>query len=1129
MHPDLPPINWALPVTRTPDLTVRLDPRGIILSAGPAPARLAGQSLQPGQKFTDLFPAMQAWLTWPERPSPGQHPEDTWQVTLGEARVTAHLEQDGDTLCLRLWEQQTGRPDLPAQLLASQHALIGATTVDEVIGVLLGSLSAAVAGCVRLYLHDPRDHALVVHTASTSTQTGQPAGPQLPVNADHPAAEVFRTGLPLRLEPSTVRQRYPVLDLAPEAGEVLALPLRAGERSLGALFLELTAPVPTTDPTFQAGLRLLASSGAAALTRARLFEGVRADGARSRVLLDTTHDFVWEADADFQVRSPLPQWEAFTGQPFESYRGFGYLAHLTPGARTRYLQLIRDAQDQPRPISFDLPVLGADGTYRYGHVQAVPIHGPDGTLRAWMGTMNDVTERRQMERRQGIIQQVLQQLGTAVEPQELLHAVLHAARAACQGRAAQIVRLTGPRHTVHILAHQVQDRPEAPVRAAFPDRSDVLWSALESGVPTWITPEGTLRPDYPTRADVPGGSEAVLALPLRTDAGFHVLLLIAGAAAPLSPEVHDHLRWIQPYLGQGAQRALLAWTLKRREEQGRHIIDALDEALVLCTEDGTIRQANGPALQLAGLERVEDMPNIFDPGWQLHDPDGRQLEPSQYPAFTALQTGQAVRDALVRRHLPHSVQWFSMNAVPWQHDGRRGVIVSVKDVTEPHLLRQQLEVQAQQDELTGLPNRRMFNQAVQALTGHRQGGAVLLLDLDRFKLVNDTYGHHIGDDLLQVIARRLQQQVRGGLCSRLAGDEFGVVLPGLTAQAARELVSHLLPLLEQPVSLRGVTLHPQVSIGLCANTATDWDADAWFKGADLALHDAKQQGRSRWSEYTEILERQHARRVAIEERLRLTLRSGGLTVEYQPIERLGQPGWLDVEALARWEDAELGCVSPTEFIPVAEEAGLMGLLGEQVLRAALTQVRGWSQVTGHPVRVHVNVSGGEMKTSDFALRVARILRETGCQPSQLITELTESEAVGDVQPVLRQLNALQALGVRIALDDFGTGHSSLGMLEQLPVDLVKIDRSFVQNVDATPRRRSLLSAMLRMGEELGVQVIVEGVETAIERQVLDALGVQFVQGYQVSRPVPAAGLIAGPHGLTLAPEIHTLSQNSRKA
>ena len=462
----------------------------------------------------------------------------------------------------------------------------------------------------------------------------------------------------------------------------------------------------------QAGLHLLASSGAAALTRARLFEGIRDAGVRYRLLLDTTHDFVWEADADFQVRSPLPHWEAFTGQPFESYRGFGYLAHLSPEVRARYLNVIRDAQQQPRSISFDLPVLGADGTYLYGQVQAVPIHGPDGELHSWVGTMMDVTARRQMERRQGIIQQVLQQLGTAVEPQELLHAVLHAARAAYQGRAAQVVRLTGRGHTVHVLAHQTQERPGDPQDTPFPHNAETLWNALEAGVPTWIAPDGTLCPDHPTQTDgiaptastaptVPGG---MLALPLRTDAGFHVLLLIAGAAAPLSPEVRDHLRWIQPYLARGAQRALLAWTLHRREEQGRHIIDALDEALVLCTEDGTIRQASGTALQLAGLQRVEDLPNIFDPGWHLYHPDGRRLEPSQYPAFTALHTGQAVRDALVRRHLPGSVQWVSMNAVPWQHDdGRRGVIVSVKDVTEPHLLRQQLEVQAQQDELIRTP------------------------------------------------------------------------------------------------------------------------------------------------------------------------------------------------------------------------------------------------------------------------------------------------------------------------------------------------------------------------------------------------------------------------------------------
>lgn len=1126
MHPDLTTLTWALPASRSPDLTLRLDPGGVILSTEPAAAQLAGQSLVTGQSFTELFPAARHWI--PVDCAAGRLPDRPPRpVTLAETQFIGHLEAQGETLHLRLWEIGPEPVNLPAQLLAAQHALAAATTVDEVSSALLTGLSAAGVARTRLFLPHPLGGALNMDVDTAALQN--PA-PSVAVNADHPVAGAFRTGDAVRLSRPSTLEFPPFLEALPATRELLALPIWDGKQALGVLLLDLTSSALITDLTCWAGLHLLASSGAVALTRARLFERLRAAGERAHLLLNTTHELVWEADADFQSCGPLAQRQT----PMETFpddrNAPGLLRHLASEMRSRHLKLKGTEQQQACPFSFDLPVTSEDGERVYRQVQAVPVYGPRGNLLSWVGTLADVTARRQMERRQSIIQQVLQQLGSAAEPQELLHAVLHAARAACQGRAAQVVRLAGHDHTVHVLAHQTQDRPGELRDTSFPGDAATLWNALEAGVPTWIAADGTLCPDHFAQRDgaalpAPG---SILALPLRTDAGFHVLLLIAGAAAPLCPEVRDHLRWIQPSLGQGAQRALLAWTLQRREEQGRHIINALDEALVLCTEDGTIRQANGPALQLAGLEQVEDLPNIFDPGWHLHDPDGRRLEPSQYPAFTALQTGQAVRDVLVRRHLPGSVQWMSMNAVPWQHDdGRRGVIVSVKDVTEPHLLRQQLELQAQQDELTGLPNRRMFNQAVQALNTRREGGAVLLLDLDRFKLVNDTYGHHIGDALLQVIARRLQHQVQDGLCSRLAGDEFGVVLPGVTAQAARELVSHLLPLLEQPVSLRGVTLHPQVSIGLCATTDPDWEADAWFKGADLALHDAKQQGRSRWSEYTDVLERQHARRVAIEERLRLTLQSGGLTVEYQPIERQGQPGWLDVEALARWEDAELGCVSPTEFIPVAEEAGLMTLLGEQVLRAALTQVHDWSQVTGHPVRVHVNVSGGEMKNPDFARRVSRILRETGCEPAQLITELTESEAVGDVQPVLRQLNALQALGVRIALDDFGTGHSSLSMLEQLPVDSVKIDRSFVQNVDATPRRRSLLSAMLRMGEELGVQVIVEGVETAVERQVLDTLGVQFVQGYQVSRPVPATGLSAGPHGLTLAPVARPLARNSR--
>ncbi|GAA5448108.1 hypothetical protein Ddep01_01868 [Deinococcus depolymerans] len=1104
-----------------PDLNIWLDHEGFIRRTAPAPATLAGKTLEPGHRLRDLVPDLPPWETLSQPAAPVQ-------VTLGTVQTALHLQPDGDDWQLSLWARHGGLPDLLDHLAVVQRTLLEARSVDEATDALLTFLHSEVYGAA-LCLHDPAENVLITRARVHFDEARLRPYHRIPLDAALPPAEAFRLGTELWLDRGECQRRYPELSLSPDTRQLVAFPLRTAERTLGVLVLSLDRTLPR-DPNLAARLRVLTSFCAAALDRAQLFDTLRLTEARHRTLLETTHAFVWEVDADFRVQRPLPQWEAFSGQPFGAYRDYGYLASLPPDTRRRYLNVIRDATRRPRHLTFDLQVIGAGGSLMHGQVQAVPIHAPDGRLQAWMGTMVDVTERRQMERRQAIIQQVLQQLGAAVQPLDVLQAVMHVALAATRGQAARLVRLGLPGGTVQTLAQHPPDRPSPSRPAAFPTDPTLLRAALAAGLPSRIAVDGTLHPDQGTRDSVTatGGPRSVLAVPMQSDAGFEVLLLIAGAPDPLSPDARDHLHWVQPYLGRAAQRALLSWTLERREEQGRRILDALEEALVLCDEDGTVQQANGTALRLAGLDRVEDLPSIFDPLWELREPDGRLLGPSEYPASRALATGQAVRDVLIRRETPGGVQWMSMNAVPWQQDdGRRGVIVSVQDVTEPHRLRRQLEEQAQQDELTRLPNRRGFNRAVQALTAHPAGGAVLLLDLDRFKLINDTYGHHIGDALLQVIARRLRAQVSGGVCSRLAGDEFGVVLPGMSAQGARALVSHLLFLLEQPVSVHGVTLYPQVSIGLCVNAAAGWDAAAWFKGADLALHDAKEQGRSRWSEYSDTLAQRHARRVAIEDRLRLALQTRGLSVHYQPIEQCGQPGWLRTEALARWNDTQLGPVAPDEFIPVAEDSGLITSLGEHILRTALQQVHRWSRATREQVQVHVNVSAAQLKTLDFADRVAQILSETGCHPSQLVVELTESEAIGNVQAVIRQLLALQDLGVGIALDDFGTGNSSLSMLEQLPVQSVKIDRSFVRQIDATPRRQSLLSAMLLMGRELGVEVIVEGVETGVERRVLDRLGAQFVQGYHVSRPLSARQLRPGPDGLEARVQIRKHTRKLR--
>ncbi|GAC1611923.1 MAG: hypothetical protein NVS3B26_29620 [Mycobacteriales bacterium] len=425
---------------------------------------------------------------------------------------------------------------------------------------------------------------------------------------------------------------------------------------------------------------------------------------------------------------------------------------------------------------------------------------------------------------------------------------------------------------------------------------------------------------------------------------------------------------------------------------------------------------------------------------------------------------------------------------------------------------------AMRDPLTGLPNRLLIElEASRLLTGLAVGDrlpALLYVDLDHFKAVNDSLGHRAGDQVLIQVAQRLSSAVRpGDLVARLGGDEFAVLLNDTSAVEAQAIAERIILVTGAPFVVHDVPVYIGASVGIAL--AGDATAESTLSGlevllrhADAAMYRAKETGRGRVHRLVPGEPRRDpTRRAAVARRLGVALTENALTVHYQPKINLRDGRVAEVEALARWTDPELGEVSPAEFIPVAEASGQITALGRWVLRTACEQAQAW-QRAGRDLTVGVNLSPLQLSAPDLIGQVEAALRDSGLPASRLRLEVTESAAVRDLQATVGVLNVLQGMGIRISLDDFGTGYSSLAMLRDLPLNGVKIDRSFVAGLtaDGSGRDAGLIKVVVEAAHSLGLTVIAEGVETAEQMHAVTVLGCDAAQGFLLGRPVPAAAL-----------------------
>ena len=438
-----------------------------------------------------------------------------------------------------------------------------------------------------------------------------------------------------------------------------------------------------------------------------------------------------------------------------------------------------------------------------------------------------------------------------------------------------------------------------------------------------------------------------------------------------------------------------------------------------------------------------------------------------------------------------------------------GRVWSFRDVSEERRLRDELMRQAFHDSLTGLANKALFRNRAEHATDRiaRSDGriAVLFIDVDDFKTVNDSLGHVAGDQLLASVADRLQRAVRtADTVARLGGDEFAILMEDLGSKdEARQLAERLLTELARPVRLGSSEIICTVSIGICFGRAGQPVEDL-LRNADLAMYRAKARGKGCFQEYATELHAAAMARLDTEANLRRAVRDHELVVHYQPVWDLTTGSIEAFEALVRWQHPERGLVGPGEFVPFAEESGLIDLIGEYVLATACREVASWSEMFGaRPLpRMSVNLSARQLLDRRLPGRVDAILERHGVPADQLILEVTESALMRDPQTAVASLNALRRLGVGLAVDDFGTGYSSLAYLKQFPIDFLKIDKAFVDDVAAHPDR-SLAGAIVQLAHTLGLRPVAEGVEHADQADALQSLGCRLAQGFHLGRPVDA--------------------------
>ena len=540
------------------------------------------------------------------------------------------------------------------------------------------------------------------------------------------------------------------------------------------------------------------------------------------------------------------------------------------------------------------------------------------------------------------------------------------------------------------------------------------------------------------------------------------------------------------------------------------IIEVSANAIILCSADapGYLIEYVNPAFErITGYAAGEVI------GQRLEDLQGPEQGRQDMHEITAALREQREGKAIVRNFRKDgSSYWSELFVAPVRDDGDGPVshfVVAQYDISTVMRFEQELEFQARHDILTGLANRALLRERLeQAMAVTRRSGQplwVVFIDLDRFKFVNDTLGHDAGDLVLKNVAERLCDATREvDTVARLGGDEFVLLLPQHgNGEPGAAILQRIQDAVAQPLQLGEYEFFLSCCMGVAVYPDDGVDADTLIKHADIAMYRAKEQGRGHWQFYASSMNAGTLERLELESELRHALERGQFHLEYQPQLDLASGAVVGMEALLRWQHPQLGRVPPASFIGLAEEMGLIIPIGDWVLRTACAQARAW-QLAGHgPLRLAVNLSARQFKQKNLLHAVAQVLADTGLDAAHLELELTESMVMHDVEQATTIMAKLKALGVQLSIDDFGTGYSSLAYLRHFPIDVLKIDKTFVSDITHSIDDAAIVRAIISLAHSLRLKVIAEGVETEQQLAFLRQHGCDQMQGYLFSRPLAA--------------------------
>ena len=840
---------------------------------------------------------------------------------------------------------------------------------------------------------------------------------------------------------------------------------------------------------------------------------------------------IWTCDFESNRMLRSRNHDSLFGLPWQPGRDLDtFLRAAHPQDRER-IKVIVQSSVQPRgpdEYSLDFRVVKPDGSTRWLWVKGRVTHrDANGRASFARGIMLDISDRKETESRLKRVTQLYAALGQCNQAmvrcsseEELFPQICREVVAIEGLKMAAIGMVSGPeRRFRHLAAFgtgiEYLEDIDITASADFPSGRGPAGTCIREGRPFWCQDYETDPATAPWRErGARFGWRSCAALPLLGKGQVLGAILVYSdmlnafeddAKALLVEMAADISFAIDRMINERLHRRLLA-DLRQSDEYLRTVFETEPECVKVVGEDGSLLDMNRAGLAMLELDSVEiaRQKNLLDfvlPGYHAAFRDLHQR----------VMRGESGTLEFEMRGLKGTRRVLETHAAPMRDSN--GAVQSLlgvtRDVTERKLAESRIQYLANFDALTGLPNRNVLSEHLKYAIGLARHGketlCILFVDLDRFKDINDTLGHSRGDAFLVETGKRLRSVLRDNdIVSRHGGDEFVVMLPDSGTKAAVHVAEKLLAALSKPCLIDEHELRVTASIGIAIFPDDGRDSDTLFRSADAAMYLAKREGRNAYRFFTEEMQERAARHMTLTHAMHRALELGQFELHYQPQFSIRSGRIVGVEALLRWRHPELGDVAPAEFIPVAEYSGLILPLGEWALRTAVRQLKEWLLEGLPPIVMAVNLSAVQFRDRKLPELVADVLSETQLSPEFLELELTESAAMSDPQVAFSIMERLRKLGVHISIDDFGTGYSSFDYLKRFSIHKIKIDQSFVREIDSREQDRAIVRAIISVSKSLGLQTVAEGVESPAQRAFLADHGCDEVQGYLYCKPLSAA-------------------------